>query len=126
VGAEGCHHLRTGPIQVRTQVLGSLNDFGRSMSSQIFDCRSGRDTENLQRRHDMERLARRANGSLLRQLDCFDVQPNESLPEMSQPLHAIMLANAGITIGEMFDLETLANPPRRSWAAPSSVGGASA
>jgi hypothetical protein len=56
----------------------------------------------------------------------FDVQPNESLPKMSQPLHAIMLANAGITIGEMFDLETLANPPRRSWAAPNSVGGASA
>jgi kynurenine formamidase len=38
----------------------------------------------------------------------FEVQPNESLPEMWQPLHAIMLANAGITIGEMFDLEALA------------------
>jgi kynurenine formamidase len=38
----------------------------------------------------------------------FDVQPNESLPEMWQPLHAIMLTNAGITIGEMFDLEALA------------------
>ena len=27
---------------------------------------------------------------------------------MWQPLHAIMTANAGITIGEMFDLEALA------------------
>ena len=38
----------------------------------------------------------------------FEVQPNETQPEMWQPLHAIMTANAGITIGEMFDLEALA------------------
>jgi kynurenine formamidase len=38
----------------------------------------------------------------------FEVQPNETLPEMWQPLHAIMTAHAGITIGEMFDLESLA------------------
>lgn len=38
----------------------------------------------------------------------FEVQPNETLLEMWQPLHAIMLANSGITIGEMFDLEALA------------------
>jgi kynurenine formamidase len=41
----------------------------------------------------------------------YDVRPNES-PECYGPLHIIMLRNAGITMGEMFDLEELSHACR--------------
>ena len=37
----------------------------------------------------------------------IEVLPNET-PDVFQPLHIILLVNAGIHIGEMFDLEALA------------------
>lgn len=37
-----------------------------------------------------------------------EVLPNET-PDVFQPLHLILLVNAGIHLGEIFDLETLAN-----------------
>jgi kynurenine formamidase len=37
----------------------------------------------------------------------IEVLPNET-PDIFQPLHIILLVNAGIHIGEMFDLEALA------------------
>ena len=42
----------------------------------------------------------------------IEVLPNET-PDVFQPLHIIMLVNAGIHIGEMFDLEALAAGLRR-------------
>jgi hypothetical protein len=36
-----------------------------------------------------------------------EVLPNET-PDVFQPLHIILLVNAGITLGEIFDLEALA------------------
>ena len=37
-----------------------------------------------------------------------EVQPNDT-PGVFQPLHLILLVNAGMTIGEIFDLESLAD-----------------
>ncbi|ABK71380.1 cyclase family protein [Mycolicibacterium smegmatis] len=41
-----------------------------------------------------------------------EVQPNDT-PGVFQPLHLILLANAGMTIGEIFDLERLADVCRQ-------------
>jgi kynurenine formamidase len=38
---------------------------------------------------------------------CVEVMPNET-PDVFQPLHIVLLVNAGIVLGEMFDLEELA------------------